>query len=120
MEWQHKPFADQIFCVSVHVAGRVAAWGSNEYGQLGTGGSIVRRAPGSKPPLRRKPTSVMPLAKENVVFAACGYAHTIVISNEGHVYSFGYNHTSPIGLPRQAWKLTDVLVCLRALGLACP
>ena len=68
--------------------GNVYAWGNNEYGQLGidNGGSSLSA-----------PTLVEALASKNIVALAAGQRFSLALSDDGDVYSFGYNNKLQLG-----------------------
>lgn len=69
--------------------GGVYAFGKNDYGQLGV----------ESPDVQTTPVQVSaPLVDEVVTQIACGYYHTLALTNEGKVYSFGRNDYGQLGL----------------------
>ncbi|XP_044633101.1 RCC1 and BTB domain-containing protein 2 isoform X3 [Equus asinus] len=67
--------------------GEVYVWGYSGNGQLGLGGS------GNQP----TPCRVAALQGIRVQRAACGYAHTLVLTDEGQVYVWGANSYGQLG-----------------------
>ena len=63
--------------LSVHLAQVVAAWGDNEYGNLGDGTFVQR------------PTFVN--VGSNVTQVAAGYDHSLAVISDGSVWSWGSN-----------------------------
>jgi hypothetical protein len=63
------------------------AWGKNHRGQLGVGDELGRQSP----------APVSALAKETVVYAATGKAHTIFITAKGMVYAAGETKFGAVG-----------------------
>lgn len=77
-------------CHSVVVSeeGRVMTWGRNNKGQLGHG-DLKRRD---------VPTYVEALKHVRAVDAACGRSHTLVLTDHGHLFSFGDNKSGQCGV----------------------
>ena len=78
--------------IALTVCGRMYVWGNNCFGQLGI----------DKPEFRMRPNSNRPElipGLEDVFFtkALCGPNHTLLLSSEGYVYSFGDNTCGQIG-----------------------
>ncbi|XP_015884835.1 uncharacterized protein LOC107420400 isoform X1 [Ziziphus jujuba] len=74
-------------CVALDVEGRCYTWGRNEKGQLGHGDKIQRD----------RPTVVSELSKYKVVRAGAGRSHTVVVTEDGHSLSFGWNKHGQLG-----------------------
>ncbi|XP_057350503.1 RCC1 and BTB domain-containing protein 2 isoform X4 [Manis pentadactyla] len=77
----------QMCSVAVVNTGEVYVWGYNGNGQLGLGSS------GNQP----TPCRVAALQGIRVQRAACGYAHTLVLTDEGQVYAWGANSYGQLG-----------------------
>ncbi|KAH0868788.1 hypothetical protein HID58_075810 [Brassica napus] len=75
-------------CVALDVEGRCYTWGRNEKGQLGHGDMIQRD----------RPTVVSGLSKYKIVKAGAGRNHTVVVSDEGRAFAFGWNKHGQLGL----------------------
>ncbi|KAM0945504.1 putative regulator of chromosome condensation 1/beta-lactamase-inhibitor protein II [Dioscorea sansibarensis] len=73
-------------CVALDVEGRCYTWGRNE-GQLGHGDTR----------LRSLPTIVSQLSKYRIVTAGAGRNHTVVVTDDGKSYSFGWNKHGQLG-----------------------
>lgn len=74
---------------AVTAKGAVLCWGSSEFGQTGTGASADVRTPSVVfwvSPIRTRIASV-----------ACGGGHTLLVSQEQHVFSFGANGHGQLG-----------------------
>lgn len=67
--------------------GEVFSWGHNSYMQLGNGGST----PGLSPMLLSRNLN------RKIIEIACGSHHSMVLTDEGEVYSWGYNNCGQIG-----------------------
>ncbi|KAF6136147.1 hypothetical protein GIB67_030195 [Kingdonia uniflora] len=74
-------------CVALDVEGRCYTWGRNERGQLGHGDTVQRDMP----------TIVSELSKYNIVRAGAGRAHTVVVTEDGNSFSFGWNKHGQLG-----------------------
>ncbi|CAB3366826.1 Hypothetical predicted protein [Cloeon dipterum] len=70
-------------------AGSVFAWGANEYGQLGLGTNQGTNVP----------TKISGnLDQQRVVQVSCGLFHTLTLTSDGQVFSFGSNYFGELGL----------------------
>ncbi len=69
---------------------RVAAWGLNNYGQLGDGGNTQRLAP-----VAVDDTGV--LADKTIFALATGYLHSVALCSDGTLASWGYNVQGQLG-----------------------
>lgn len=65
--------------------GTVWAWGYNNYGQLGNGGTTNRNTPGQVSTL------------SNVIAVAGGYCHSLALKSDGTVWAWGYNIEGELG-----------------------
>ncbi|XP_072370328.1 RCC1 and BTB domain-containing protein 1 isoform X1 [Scyliorhinus torazame] len=95
--------------------GETYSWGLNSYGQLGNGTT----GPGSLPFL----VSSMFYDKK-AVEVSCGSNHSMVLTTEGEVYSWGYNNCGQVGSGSTASQVTPrrVTHCLQnkwVVGIAC-
>ncbi|XP_034238735.1 X-linked retinitis pigmentosa GTPase regulator-like isoform X2 [Thrips palmi] len=83
----------EMSCGDEHTAvvcqnGRVFAFGSNTWGQLGLGHKNTATMP----------SCVKSLKPEKATHVACGKSHTIVSTHSGKVFSFGSNMDCQLGL----------------------
>ncbi|XP_019156128.1 PREDICTED: protein RCC2 [Ipomoea nil] len=74
-------------CVALDTEGRCYTWGRNEKGQLGHGDKITRD----------RPTVVSELSRHKIIRAGSGRSHTVVVTNEGQSFSFGWNKHGQLG-----------------------
>lgn len=74
-------------CVALDVDGRCYTWGRNERGQLGHGDTLQRD----------RPTVVSELSKHKIVSAGAGRSHTVVVTEEGQSFAFGWNKHGQLG-----------------------
>lgn len=74
-------------CVALDVDGRCYTWGRNEKGQLGHG-DLVQRA---------LPTRVPGLSNHRIVKAGGGRHHTVVVTEDGLSFAFGWNKHGQLG-----------------------
>ncbi|KAM3585280.1 uncharacterized protein V6R79_012788 [Siganus canaliculatus] len=93
--------------------GQVFAWGHNGYNQLGNGTSIQRMSP-----------VLVNLQNKKVTQVACGSHHTLALTDDGEVFSWGYNNCGQIGTGNTATqacprKVAGLLQDKRAVGIAC-
>ena len=101
--------------VAVRQDGTVWAWGFNSFGQLGDGTTVNRPSP----------VQVVGLSNARAA-AAASTAHTLVVKNDGTVWSWGANATGALGdgttinrlLPVQVSGLTGVVGSPRAAAPA--
>ncbi|KAL3640954.1 hypothetical protein CASFOL_015922 [Castilleja foliolosa] len=75
-------------CVALDVDGRCYTWGRNEKGQLGHGDKIQRD----------RPTIVSELSKYKVVRAGAGRSHSVVVTDDGLSFAFGWNKHGQLGI----------------------
>ncbi|XP_034237400.1 probable E3 ubiquitin-protein ligase HERC4 [Thrips palmi] len=76
--------------VAVTKWGQIFSWGSDSFGQLGL------NLTGSDDQWSAK--TVKNLALSTVVQIACGQNHTMALTNDGHLYSWGCNRSGQLGL----------------------
>ncbi len=82
---------------------RVSSWGLNNYGQLGDGGSTQRL----------KPVAVNHsgvLADKTILAVSTGYLHSVALSSDGTLASWGYNVQGQLGDNGTANKNVPVTV----------
>ena len=70
--------------------GSLWAWGSNKYGQLGSGVAFSDDSP------------MLVLERAGIVFVCAGAQHSIAVSHEGQVYTFGANGSHQLGYRSQS------------------
>uniref|UniRef100_A0A182TRI3 PHR domain-containing protein n=2 Tax=Anopheles melas TaxID=34690 RepID=A0A182TRI3_9DIPT len=92
---QRPPIVTQIACGQHHSlvltsAGEVYSFGSNQYGQLGTGD--LQAPAGGRPHLVRFPNGA-----GTIVSVAAGSNHSVVLTSRGAVYTFGNYHKGQLG-----------------------
>ena len=80
--------------LAVTSSGELYSWGSGSYGQLGNGARVNRNSP-----VRAKFTEHYTLTK-----MVAGKHHSMLLTNEGHVYAFGANNQGQLGLPKKKKK----------------
>ena len=95
-------------------SGAVYAWGKNNKGQLGLGDTDDRMFP----------TQVRSLRNQKICYIACGQEHTICLTEDGGVFSFGSGQYGQLGhgskndeqLPRKIIELMGTEVSQIACG----
>ncbi len=93
------------FSLAITRAGRVLAWGTNRYGQLGDG----TRQDRARPVFVRGPGGLRYL--EDVVAVAAGVCHGLALLEDGRVAAWGWNGFGQVGNGSRAfWVKTPVLV----------
>ncbi|XP_053677390.1 E3 ubiquitin-protein ligase highwire [Anopheles nili] len=95
LDARRPPIVTQIACGQHHSlvltsAGEVYSFGSNQYGQLGTGD--LQAPPGGRPHFVRFPTGA-----GTIVSVAAGSNHSVVLTSRGAVYTFGNHHKGQLG-----------------------
>ena len=73
--------------------GDVFTWGDDELGQLGHGNVFCKQVGGKSAEMKK---SVV-LQGVRIVEVAAGFAHMVVVSDMGRVYSWGYNAMAQLG-----------------------
>lgn len=109
-------YAGKYHCLALTSEGALFSWGHGRGGRLGHGDEV------SHP----EPRQVMHLANERLVMAAISESHSLVVSSEGQVYSWGSNRFGQLGLGDAEHlknvftpKRIESLKRERVLGLAC-
>jgi alpha-tubulin suppressor-like RCC1 family protein len=69
-------------------SGGVYVWGSNYRGQIGCGDDF------DKP----MPTKVKAFDEVKIKMISCGYTHSMALTENGYVYSWGYNEFGQLGI----------------------
>ena len=93
----------QVACGDAHTValtadGLVFSWGGGGCGQLGHPDTVQMPKDEDGCPYQPIPRLVEDLAT-TVTFVACGKAHTVVVSAEGHLYSWGAGACGQLGHP---------------------
>lgn len=103
--------ASRIVCgqtssILVLDSGEVFGWGYNGNGQLGTGNAVNQLSP-------------MRIASLNglvIVKVVCGYAHTLALTDEGHLYAWGANSYGQLGTGNKSNSTNPIRVSAESLG----
>lgn len=101
-------------CIVLSMSGAVYAWGRNNKGQLGLGDTENRRFP----------TQIRSLRTQGIVYVACGMEHTVCLTEDGGVFTFGGGSYGQLGhgskndeqLPRKVIELMGTEVSQIACG----
>jgi alpha-tubulin suppressor-like RCC1 family protein len=100
----------EVACGNAHscvrtASGRVFCWGDNGLCQTGVSNSVN--------PMRTPHEVLLPdtgrQEKEKVVAIACGYAHTVLLTHLGSVYTFGSNESFQLGFDSRITQSVEVL-----------
>ncbi|KAI5325691.1 hypothetical protein L3X38_034765 [Prunus dulcis] len=75
-------------CISVD--GRVHAFGGNQFGQLGTGADEAETLP--------RPLDSPSLESKHAKVVSCGARHSVILTEDGQLYSWGWNKYGQLGL----------------------
>jgi E3 ubiquitin-protein ligase HERC4 len=101
--------------VAVNNWGQLFCWGSNSVGQLGLDTSLG---------IVQIPRIIKSLATSIVVQIACGQKHSLALTNNGELYSWGSNSNGQLGLGEHLKmnfkpKLITGLVAVPIAFIAC-
>lgn len=96
------------------MTGAVFAWGKNSSGQLGLGDTIDRP----------HPVQLKSLRSQRVTYISCGMDHTVALTKDGGVFTFGAGTYGQLGhgsqavetLPRMVLELMGSTVTQVASG----
>ena len=80
---------------------RVFSSGFNRFGRLGLNDEKDRI----------KPTYVKSLQKEKVIEVVCGHFHSVAVTKEGQLYSWGYGNLGRLGQGYDEMKRTNLNCC---------
>ena len=78
--------------LAIELSGNVAAWGNNDFGQLGLGNDESQNTP------KWIPSFV------GAIDVAAGNYHSVAVKNDGTVWTWGYNRSGELGLGNKADK----------------
>ncbi|XVE96925.1 hypothetical protein REPUB_Repub02eG0266000 [Reevesia pubescens] len=76
--------------VCIAVDGQVYAFGGNQFGQLGTGAEQVETSP--------KQLDAASLEGKHANMVSCGARHSAILTDDGQVFSWGWNKYGQLGL----------------------
>jgi len=76
----------QFFNIVILEENIIYVWGRNDFGQLGLGDTKDRFTP-----------TPLEINIDSIKFIECGYDHTILITEKGSVYVWGYNEFGQLG-----------------------
>ena len=82
--------------VIVSHSGAVYTWGNNNKGQLGLGDTENRAFP----------TQVRSLRNQKVCYVSCGAEHTVCLTEDGGVFSFGSGQYGQLGMSSKKISLS--------------
>ncbi|CAE8585442.1 unnamed protein product, partial [Polarella glacialis] len=96
-------FVNTIACGKAHTIavsdrGRMFTWGAGACGQLGHPDTSSFPSDEDGYPFQPVPREVEHLREQKVVATACGDVHTLALTDEGHVYSFGGGSYGQLGV----------------------
>ncbi|TRY90880.1 hypothetical protein DNTS_021956 [Danionella cerebrum] len=90
----------QLCSMAVLDNGETYGWGYNCNGQLGLGNNGNQQTP----------CRIATLQGINIVQVACGYAHTLALTDEGLVYSWGANSYGQLGTGNKSNQAVPTLI----------
>lgn len=79
--------AGESHCAALTQSKKVYLWGNGSYGRLGTGFEFTNLSP----------INVDDFDQLDIVKISCGAFHTLILSRDGSVYSFGHNKYGKLG-----------------------
>ncbi|KAL0972652.1 hypothetical protein UPYG_G00192440 [Umbra pygmaea] len=90
----------QLCSMAVLDNGETYGWGYNCNGQLGLGNNGNQQTP----------CRIAALQGVNIIQVACGYAHTLALTDEGCVYSWGANSYGQLGTGNKSNQAVPTLI----------
>ena len=81
--------------------GKIFSWGSSQGGQLGLSLQELESYPGFKKNYFIQSPIPVPISENkdvNIIKISCGEAHSLALTNEGKVYSWGFGSNGQLGL----------------------
>ncbi len=87
-------------CFAITSLGRLLGWGNNETGELGDNTYFVRQAPIDITPFFNLNNG------ENIIQVVPGFYHTLAVSSEGRIFTWGKNFQGQLGDGTTVRKLT--------------
>ncbi|KAL7641414.1 UNVERIFIED_CONTAM: hypothetical protein RMT77_008554 [Armadillidium vulgare] len=102
----------QTSSMAVMDNGEVYGWGLNSNGQLGLGNTVNQH----------NTCRVTALQGVVITKVACGYSHTLALSDEGHLYAWGLNGYGQLGTGNKANQCSPVRIAQdidRIVDIAC-
>ncbi|KAA8594019.1 hypothetical protein FQN60_004853 [Etheostoma spectabile] len=90
----------QLCSMAVLDNGEIYGWGYNCNGQLGLGNNGNQQTP----------CRIAALQGVNIVQVACGYAHTLALTDEGMVYAWGANSYGQLGTGNKSNQALPTLI----------
>ncbi|XP_064600028.1 probable E3 ubiquitin-protein ligase HERC4 isoform X2 [Liolophura sinensis] len=95
----------------VNSSGEVYSWGDNSGGQLGHGDI--------QGDLHRTPRLVKALSGQKVIQVSCGECHSLVLTNDSRVFTWGSNSFGQLGIGknRSGQKSPQLLDCLKGIPM---
>ena len=89
-------------------SGQVFAWGRNNYGQIGIGNNTNQMIP----------TKVTELEPNYIVSIACGSSHSLALSSNQEIFSWGNNSFGQLGIGNCTHQTMPTLVKMPNKGLS--
>lgn len=82
--------AGKFFSVALDSSGSVWAWGANDVGQLGNGGTVMNATPGK---VQLSAGGYL----SNIIAITCGASHALALDSSGNIWAWGSNRSGQLG-----------------------
>lgn len=100
--------------VASEADGSLWTWGWNGFGQLGDGTTDAHAVPTKLAGFGDSPAVSLPSIRK----VAAGAYHTLALTTDGYVYSWGWNNLGQLGFPADRGSLTPVRVATSGRSIA--
>jgi hypothetical protein len=113
--------AGEVHCLALRADGAVFSWGRNDSGQLGLGPTSDRGREAAGVDMKEKrgatffigtPRYISCLHRTRITSIACGSRHSLLVAEDGALYTFGENLAGQLGVGRSSLSASPVRVTL--------
>ena len=113
--------AGEVHCLALRADGAVYSWGRNDSGQLGLGPTSVKGREVASVDMKEKrgatfffgtPRYISCLHRTRITSIACGSRHSLLVAEDGALYTFGENLAGQLGVGRSSMSASPVRVTL--------
>jgi alpha-tubulin suppressor-like RCC1 family protein len=113
--------AGNVHCLALRADGSVFSWGRNDSGQLGLGPTSENGRKVASVDMKNKtgatffvgtPRYISCLHRTRITSIACGSRHSLLVADDGALYSFGENLAGQLGVGRSSMSSSPVRVML--------